>query len=310
MIKPVQTERRKVKLPLVNGTNLAVTVELLDGVVAGEADSTGPLDAARGGLLGDLGSIELGHGSLLDERLTLLFETSSVVGQKTSSLDLHSNLSILVLHTLEGTNVLTELLALEEVRESGIEGALGKTQHLGSNTDTALVQDLNSILVALSDLSEDVASGDNNIVKVEGACRRGADSELGLLLVDLDSHRLVDDKASDTLVALLGGNVGKNEEDLGLARVGDPHLGAVEDVVVAVLDCAGLEGKGIRAGTGLGQAEASDGVGGEAGQVSLLDIIRGVLAEQGVDQGVLIRCRGALVLLLFFDMIPSDVQGA
>ena len=55
--------------------------------------------------------------------------------------------------------------------------------------------------------------------------------------------------------AAVGVGDGEDGVDVGLAAVGDPLLGAVDDVVVAVLDRAGLHARDVGAGVGLGQAE-------------------------------------------------------
>lgn len=79
-----------------------------------------------------------------------------------------------------------------------------------------------------------------------------------------------------------------HQEDTGLARVGDPHLGSVEGVVGAVLALggSGLHGESIRPGRGLGQAEGSQGVSGEAGEVLVHQGRVGVFAQDSVNEGV------------------------
>src|SRR5262249_30418109 len=67
-------------------------------------------------------------------------------------------------------------------------------------------------------------------------------------------HALLEDEASDD--AVLG--LGPDHEDVGDGRVGDPHLGALEDI--AALDLAGarLHPGRVRAMVGLGEAKAAD----------------------------------------------------
>jgi hypothetical protein len=81
---------------------------------------------------------------------------------------------------------------------------------------------------------------------------------LGLLLANLDTPVLLNNKASDALVSLGGVNVGKDKEDFRLVRVGNPHLGAVNDVVASLLLGAGLERKRVGSGTRLGQTKAAN----------------------------------------------------
>src|SRR5690606_26766458 len=55
-----------------------------------------------------------------------------------------------------------------------------------------------------------------------------------------------------------GGGAGGEQHDIGPGAVGDEHLAAVDDVVVAVPTGAGGEVAGVGAGAGLGQPEAAD----------------------------------------------------
>jgi hypothetical protein len=62
----------------------------------------------------------------------------------------------------------------------------------------------------------------------------------------------VDDEAGDAAAALLGVGAGEHEAEVGPVRAGDEHLGAVDDPVAAVLDCARSDGTcGIAAARGL-----------------------------------------------------------
>jgi hypothetical protein len=79
---------------------------------------------------------------------------------------------------LETANRLTELLALKEIRHSNIKSTLSKTNHLSSDTNATLVENLNGIFVALADFTENILLGDLDIVKVKNASRRSADTKL------------------------------------------------------------------------------------------------------------------------------------
>ena len=60
----------------------------------------------------------------------------------------------------------------------------------------------------------------------------------------------------------------------------DEHLGAVDDVLVALLFGHGLLGGGVRAGAGFGQAESGEFLtSGEIGDILFLDRVGGVLQE-------------------------------
>lgn len=106
-------------------------------------------------------------------------------------------------------------------------------------------------------------------------------THLLLLLGDLDTPVLFNNKAGDTLVSLAGVDVGKDQKGFGLARVGDPpmcairvistkctrlgffetnqdqalHLGSIENVVVSLELGSSLEGERVRSRARLGQTE-------------------------------------------------------
>lgn len=79
----------------------------------------------------------------------------------------------------------------------------------------------------------------------------------------------------------------KDQEDISFTRVGDPHLAAVDQVVITVVNCTSLESKCIGTGSSFRQAEASHAFGGEFGKVAALDVFVTVLANKGTNQGVL-----------------------
>ena len=88
----------------------------------------------------------------------------------------------------------------------------------------------------------------------------------------------LDDEAADQVVLVL--HFRPDDGDVGDGAGGDPHLLAVQDVLVAVFAGAGAHGRRIRAGVGLGQAEAAKNFAQRhLGQVFLLLF----LAAEGVD---------------------------
>ncbi len=66
------------------------------------------------------------------------------------------------------------------------------------------------------------------------------------------------EEGGDPLVAGGVGRAGEEQHDVGPGAVGDEHLAAVDDVVVAVAHRPGREVAGVGAGARLGEAEAAD----------------------------------------------------
>ena len=91
------------------------------------------------------------------------------------------------------TNQLAELLALIRVLDGVIERSLCNTEHLRSNTNTSLIQNLDgdlssadrpcvswspAHLVSFADLADDVRRGNSYVVKGQDAGGRRPDTEL------------------------------------------------------------------------------------------------------------------------------------
>ena len=79
----------------------------------------------------------------------------------------------------------------------------------------------------------------------------------------------------------------QDRQRVGVAGVGDPHLGAVDDVVVAVEPRSGADALQVRAGVGLGEADAGAALaGGQVGQVLLLLLLGAVHGDHPAGQRV------------------------
>uniref|UniRef100_A0A2M4BVI5 Uncharacterized protein n=1 Tax=Anopheles marajoara TaxID=58244 RepID=A0A2M4BVI5_9DIPT len=234
---------------LVDRTDLAVTVELLLREVLGETDATHPVDALDGRPLGHLRGVILGHGGLLQERYTGLLQSGSIVHQQPGGLDLRRHRGNLVLHTLERVQIRTELFALQQVRDGGIEAALRQPDHLCSDTDAALVQETGRVLIALAELAQNVLLRNAHIIHMERAGTGSADTELALALAHGEALVLaLHDERRDATVTGRRIRIGHNQEHTGQVRVGDPHLCPVQHVMVTVLFRRRLQRERIRSG--------------------------------------------------------------
>jgi len=119
-------------------------------------------------------------------------------------------------------------------------------------------------LEALALLAEAVGHRDAHVLEGERGGIRGALAHLVEMLLDDDALRVggYDERGQTAVLLRLVGR-GEHGEPGRVARVGDEHLRAVEDVLVAVPDRSGLDPRDVRAGVRLGQ--------GERGQQRLLD---------------------------------------
>ena len=139
-------------------------------------------------------------------------------------------------------------------------------------------------------LGQDGVGGQAHVVEQQLGGDRGAQAEL---LVDVLGGEalgaLGDEEAADALVGLR-----PDDGDVGDRAVGDPHLLAVQDPVVAVAAGAGPHRAGVRAGVGLGQAEAADRLaGGHPRQPLLLLLLRAPAPDREHRQRALDRDQAA-----------------
>ena len=87
----------------------------------------------------------------------------------------------------------------------------------------------------------------------------GAHAELVFLLADAESGDVFFDKKGGDAVLRRGAiRDGHSNHDVGILRVGDEILGAIQDPALAVLDGFGAHGAGVGAGLGFGERPASD----------------------------------------------------
>ena len=117
-----------------------------------------------------------------------------------------------------------------------------------------MVEGLECRLEAGARFADDAVAGDAAVLEVQLGGRGALDAELLFLRSDDKALVvLVDHERGDAVCALVG--IGDSHDGVpgGLAAVGDPALGAVEDPVVAVSLCTGTHRSGVGSGFTLGQ---------------------------------------------------------
>ena len=102
-------------------------------------------------------------------------------------------------------------------------------------------------------------------------------------------HAALDQERRDAARAGLRVGLGVDHQDLGVGPVGDPHLGAVQDVAVALLLGAGPHPDHVGAGAGLAHGERADVLAADQlGQIALL-LLMGAVASDLIDAEVRVR---------------------
>jgi len=165
-----------------------------------------------------------------------------------------------------------------------------------AETKASVVENVHGDLEALADLAEDVLDGHLGVFKEDLNGVGALDTKLALRLAGADAaKRLIDDERGHLLLTVDLG-LGKDGVDLGPATVGDENLASVQEeageseglalqtskrgracILLAVggEGRLGANGRGIRAGCGLGQGERGNVfAGGQLGEVLfLLEIV-------------------------------------
>ncbi len=127
---------------LVDLGDLGITHHALDGVIAGVAVTAEQLQAAAGHVAGGAGGNELGLGSLnavadllaVHGSLLLLGScVDQILGGRQRGAFISGQLELGVLELCDGA---AKLLALLDIGDGLVDGALGNAQSLGSDADT------------------------------------------------------------------------------------------------------------------------------------------------------------------------------
>ncbi len=193
---------------------------------------------------------------------------------------LDGHLAELVTDRAEGRDRLTELLALHGVAGRLRDRQLGAAAAHRRQLEPAVVEHVEGDLVAPADFAEDVARGHAHVLHQERRRRRAVEPELVLLLPRTDAGKApLDEERREELRVHLG----KDDEEVGEAAVGDPHLLAAEDeAAVSLAGCPRLGAERIRARARLAQRIGADDLAAhEAGQVALLLFLGAEAEERG-----------------------------
>merc|ERR1719483_925238 len=105
---------------------------------------------------------------------------------------------------------------------------------------------LYGVLVAFTKLSKNVTGGYPDIVEGHRAGAGGPDAQLVLWLPNVQArHVTVHNEASDAFVAISRFSIGHDKEHTSMLSVGDPHFGAVDDVIIPIFHSGGPQCKSI-----------------------------------------------------------------
>ncbi len=147
-----------------------------------------------------------------------------------------------------------ELVALLGKAGGFVQGALGQAHGQGSGAGPGVVQGLHGDDEAHALFAEQAVFGDAAILEDHLPGDRGPDAHLFLFFAEGDAGIvLFHHEGAGAPGAFVAVGEGDDRVEFGLAGVGDPLLGAVQDVMVAVFHRGGGDGAGVGAGLGFGQ---------------------------------------------------------
>ena len=153
---------------------------------------------------------------------------------------------------------LPELDALLGVGQRVLKGPLGDTQCLRRDTDAPAVQRGHGDLKAVALLAQQVLLGYLHVVEDQLRRGGGANSHLVVVVAEFKAlPALLHDEGGDAPGADVRRGDGEYHIGVRLGRVGDKYLTAVEQVMVALVQCRGFRAAGVRPGVRLGEAEGA-----------------------------------------------------
>ena len=214
--------------------------------------------------LGVLGGEQLGHrGGLRDlgGRRPRVVRRRGRAHQQPGRLGAGRHLGEGVLDRLLPEQQVAVDLAGQRPVQRGVERRLGHADRERADARPEQVERAHRHREAVVDLSEHVVGGDPDAVEDERADRvRGQQVEpLAAQTLGVAGHH----ERRDAAGAGAFGGAGEDRVDVGVGRVGDPGLLAVQPPPVTVRGRPQGEGRGVRAGIGLGQRESRDDAAGD-----------------------------------------------
>ncbi len=236
-----------------------------------------------------LGAVDgsLGRGGLCEcgpvaRVVALLDVLGGPPGQRPGGLEVHTHLREVVLDGLELADRLTPRVPVVDERAGLLDSCCGQPEPVSGNADPAVVEEVGHHRKALALVADQILRRDPAVVEHDVALLGGAE---GHLLGDVlgvvprrvggdDEHRVV------LVPAVTAAGLRVQRQPVGLDRVADPVLLAVEDPLVAVLLGGGGHPREVASGVRLGDRQPRDLlVVGDGPDVLILLLLGAVLAD-------------------------------
>mmetsp|Transcript_19535 Transcript_19535/g.28172 ORF Transcript_19535/g.28172 Transcript_19535/m.28172 type:complete len:354 (+) Transcript_19535:133-1194(+) len=279
---PAQDQGMNIMCPLVGVHRLQVHHVPDDVVLVRNAVPSQHVPGLPGHLQGLAAVVALDHADHLGHVLVGINQPPHPECSLQAEGDLGVHVCQLQLHQLVAGEGCPKLLALQDVLPSLLHAELCSSHGSPGDAVASVVQAGEGPRQSLHGW-EHVFSGHLHVFHENHASVGSPQGELAFNLRGRQSgHALLEDESPDVARVVLC----PNHEDVGNGGVGDPVLGAIEDVVVTFSPGLGLHGSRVGAVVGFGEAEAANQLApGQLGQVLLLHFLCSKLVDGVHDQG-------------------------
>ena len=276
-----------------------------DGVLVGDAHAAEDLARFAGHGQGQVYVVAFGHADLRGGSAAFIAQYAEAPSEQLGLGDLGDHLGQFLLGQLEATDGLAELDALLAVTQRGVVAFHGHAERTPSDAVAGAIQAAErSTQAAL--VRKQVALGHLHVVEHEFAGGAGAQGELPMRGGGGEAfHAAFHDQAMDTAFGVLG--FGPHHREVCEGRIADPHLGPVQQVVVAHVLEGGDHAAGVAAVVGLGEAEAADLLAlDHVGQPLLLLLLAAVLPNGVHGQRTLHAAQAAQAAIAALDLLHDQ----
>ena len=227
------------------------------GVFGGDAGAAEQVAAFAGDVDRHPAVVPLGQADLRGLHVAGILQAAELHCQQLGQGDAAGHLGHLDLRALGRRHRALEQDALLGVAQHFPEAGDGGADRTPGDAVTGLVQATQRPLQALH-VGQAVGVRHAHIVEEQRTGHRGAQAHLVLDFLGAEAgHALLQHEALDAVVGLR-----PDDGDVGQVAVGDPHLAAGDQPVVAVAHCAGLHVGRVGTAVRFGQTEAADHLAG------------------------------------------------
>ena len=203
---------------------------------------------------------ELGHGRIAIGHGSPGVFVGDMDGEQIGGLQLGRHIGQLEADALEAADGLAELLAGRRPLGGDLQRPFGLAAAIRRDQDPGIGQPLAGLLEALALLAQDVAGGDPAVAEGKLVIVVAAVGDRARAAAYLESLGPdIDQEGGDLLAGparrLADAGDGEQNDEIRRRHAADEMLAAVDDIILAVPDRAGLDAHGVRAGIGLGEGE-------------------------------------------------------